>query len=135
VGRGGTKNLRGATIFIKQTSILQNTKKLFMLEDQESRPPSPKEKFNQQAPERFELWSSIVDDSEIEDEVKEEIKNALTKFRDKAFNAWDSLDDAVYYTISHLLAISKKSKKKDEARAVFENVRDDLWAFWKEVKE
>jgi len=92
------------------------------------------DKFKQQINERFNLWAAIIDDSGVEEQTKEEIKNKLLDFKDGAFKNWASLEDAFFGTISLILTITKRDNNRDEAAALFENIRDDIWAFFKEIK-
>ena len=84
---------------------------------------------------RVALWQSIIDESNVSAETKAAFTKSIEKFRDGAFTKWTSFDDAVYYTISVLLTRSKQDADNEEAKALFESLRDDLWAFWKETKE
>ena len=101
--------------------------------ERESKYISPVELFNRQIDERFNLWTSIIDDSKVKPETKNEIKKLLSYFKENACTKWDSLDGAVYGTISGILTITEKEKNNEEANALFENIHDDMWSFYKEI--
>jgi hypothetical protein len=83
--------------------------------------------------ERFDLLVSLVNDSKIGERTKNAIKERLLIFRNGAFNEWESFRLAIYYTISSILSIVEKDKNNEETMALFENIRDDLWALYREM--
>lgn len=94
----------------------------------------PDQKFSKLINEKFDLWTSVIDDSDVSAETKTNLKRDLNHFQNDAHTSWQTLDDAFYFTISTILTTSKKDKNKDEARALFENLRDDIWSLFKEIK-
>ena len=96
---------------------------------------STEQKFSKLINARFDLWVSIVDDSEVDEKTKKEIKEKLSCFREGALTKWSNIDDAFYYTISSILTIIERDKMREGARALFENIRDDIWALFKEIKK
>lgn len=93
------------------------------------------ENFMQSVGSRFPLWEEVVRNSNLSQEGKEEVIQVLVKFRDDALISWERLDDAFYNTINRLLIITDKETDQKEAKAVFENIRDDIWDFFRELKE
>ena len=94
----------------------------------------PEQKFERDITTRFDLWTSIVDDSGVSDDLKREIKEALTNLKDKGLKSWKSLEDAFYGTVNKILTLTEAWRKKDdEATTVFETLRDDIWDFYKEI--
>jgi len=97
----------------------------------------PAEKFKAGITARFDLWSSIIDDSEVAHDMKDKIIKSLAKLKDDGLTRWSSLDDAFYGTISSLATSTESCeswKKKDKAVAVlFKTLRDDLWDFHREI--
>lgn len=112
-----------------------------------ARPQAPKmEKFNEQhdsgevLAERLKLWESIVQDSIFSDEVKGQFLSVLQKRFGSGKPEHESVGDWIYYSISQLLqVVDKISKKKELSRkdlmSLFENLRDDIWQFYKKVNE
>jgi len=82
---------------------------------------------------RFDLWISIVDDSKVEEGTKKEIKEKLSSFRDGAFTKWSSTTNALYDTIDLISKIMMRDKNKEEADALFENLKCDIWALYMEI--
>lgn len=95
---------------------------------------SDEERFKQAIDERNKLWISIIDDSEVNNITKNKIKQLLLELKNDPHKKWGSLDNAVYGTISSMLTIVNQDDKKSEAKALFENIRDDIWALFKEIK-
>ena len=97
-------------------------------------PPQPEISFTDRVKERLPLWQTIVAESSIADDVKEKITAALERL---ASGAYQSVDDAIYYTIDQLVQICQNTsadKADREKTAVFQNLREDLWALHKEAK-
>lgn len=61
---------------------------------------SVEDKFRQQIDERYGLWTSITDDSKVNNETKEKIKQVLLNFKENAFKEWADIDDAFYGIVS-----------------------------------
>lgn len=83
---------------------------------------------------RFETWVSLIDGASIANGTKEQLKQILTDFKDKAFTNWDNLEDAIHGTISVMLTITEQEENKREASDLFENIRDDIWDLYKKIK-
>lgn len=97
-------------------------------------PPQPEISFTDRVNERLPLWQDMVADSSIADDVKEKITAVLEGL---ASGAYQSVDDAIYYTIDQLAQICQNTpedKADPEKTAVFQNLREDLWALHKEAK-
>ncbi len=95
---------------------------------------SAEDKFKRLIQARFNLWVSLIYDADLKEEIKTEIKNRLLEFKDGAFKNWDNLEDAVYGTISSILTITESDNNKNEAKTLFTNIKDDIWALFKEIK-
>jgi hypothetical protein len=50
-------------------------------------------------------------------------------------DGWMNIGDAVHGTISYILSITERDKNKKEAEALFENIRDDIWALFEETNK
>ena len=73
-------------------------------------------------------WKDIIDESDIWDDLKEEVK----LFLDRVFINWDilwygSVDDTIYYTVSNTMRILWWWE-------LFEMLRDDFWDLLETVK-
>ena len=81
------------------------------------------------------LWNSLIEDSGVDEKTKKSVRDILDKFKNYEKNgAYKSVGDAVYYTVGQLLDATKRMVQgKDQADALFENLRDDIWAFKKEI--
>ena len=82
---------------------------------------------------RVELWLSIVAEAEIDPETKVALREILERFKDWEKNYNHSLDDAAYYSVSQLLSATEKDSHKENAKALFEDLRDDMWALHREL--
>jgi hypothetical protein len=96
---------------------------------------APEARFKRLIDDRYELWVSIVDDSAIADEIKSEVKKYLLKLKEEAFTSWGNLADAFYGIKSVILTPVLRDRDQVEAMAMYENLRDDLNAFEKEIFE
>lgn len=94
----------------------------------------PEEKFTQKINDRINLWFSLINDSGVNQNTKEEIKKILSKFQEGALTKWASLGDAFYGTTSSMLTVIERDTNKKQAQSLFENIRDDIWALEKEIK-
>ena len=94
--------------------------------------------FNSSISRRFNLWQSIIDDSVATEQIKVELKQALNHFRGAAFTDWVNLDDAFHGTVNRLLTITAAWEKGDndpgDLKALFENLRDDIWELRREIQ-
>ncbi|OGY44405.1 MAG: hypothetical protein A3B89_02190 [Candidatus Buchananbacteria bacterium RIFCSPHIGHO2_02_FULL_40_13] len=97
---------------------------------------SIEDKFRQQIGERFDLWVSIIDEAKVSEGTKEKIKEILSTFRDKALaNWWADIDDAFYGTINAMFNAIYDESNKNEAKALFQNIRDDMWMLFREIRD
>lgn len=97
---------------------------------------SPEERFKSQIEERYNTWIEVVDESDIEEDLKKEVRQVLDKFRNSTFTLSLRIEDAFYNSVNHILTITNKSKEVEDARALFENIRDDIWDFFnKEINK
>lgn len=80
----------------------------------------------------IDLWFSLIDDAQIDDSTKQKLKSLL-----ETYNSWEtnksyySKDDAIYGTLHALLTVAEKDPNKEEAIALFHNLRDDMWEDYK----
>lgn len=95
---------------------------------------SMEDAFRRQIEGRYQLWETIIDDSGVHGETKEKMRRALSDFKQDTSKKWTSLDDAFYGTISSILTITNQDEDKNEGKALFENIRDDMWALFEEIK-
>jgi len=104
--------------------------------EKEPVPYSVEDKFKQQIGKRFNLWTSIIEESGVSQETKNEIIKILSDFRDNAFdtNRWQDVGDAFYGVITLMLTATEHDDNKAEAKVLFHNIRDDVWALFKEIK-
>ena len=96
---------------------------------------SVEDNFKQRIDEKLDLWISIVNDSMVENQTKERIREILLNFKNNGLKNSSNLDNAFYDTISSILTITKKEPNKSEAAALFENIRDDIWLFFDELRK
>ncbi len=83
---------------------------------------------NQQAlAEKLSLSRDLVNESQVGEGTKIEMLRVLQEYLENWQKHYGSLYDAVHWTISQLLDIYKKDTNQLEAKALFENIRDDLW--------
>ncbi|QQG45696.1 MAG: hypothetical protein HYW89_02135 [Candidatus Sungiibacteriota bacterium] len=97
----------------------------------------PEEKWARRIAERSQLWISIIEESDIDPEVKRGLVELIKLKSDNKAILGDSVDDWAYTTISALLTKLTKIKNVSPAdkSALFENIRDDIWKFHKELNE
>lgn len=77
--------------------------------------------------EKLSLVRDLVNESQVSENTKTAILRVLQEYLENWQKHYGSLYDAVHWTISQLLDIYKKDPDVDEAKALFENIRDDLW--------
>ncbi|MDO8571141.1 MAG: hypothetical protein Q7R79_00490 [bacterium] len=114
-----------------------------MSENRERSYMSPEDRFRAEFHGRIDFWKSIVRESTLPDDVKDQFYAVLDQRKEfKVTNRqYESVDDFDYYTRSLLvgLVFNKLKHRTDidqkELEAVFENIRDDVYAFIKEIKE
>lgn len=88
--------------------------------------------------ERIELWESLVEESRLDEVYKTRLRELLGKAKDADFDTDKSRDDWVYFTVHQIADITNEAAKNgaDESitKALFENLREDVWSFWKELR-
>ncbi len=77
--------------------------------------------------EKLSLARDLINESQVSEETKVEMLRVLQEYLENWQKHYASLYDAVHWTISQLLGIYKKDADQLEAKALFENIRDDLW--------
>ena len=99
---------------------------------------SPGEKFNREIDSRFSPWLALIDNAPIHTGDKEKIKGYLADFRDNTLKLkeWDSerFINNCYGAISGILSLINLDTGAEEAKALFYNLRDDLWDLEKEMR-
>ncbi len=92
------------------------------------------QKFLNRIAEQYDLWLSIVDESgDVSEEGKEKVRELLRKLKEDALKSWNSIQDACYYTISQMLDVVEREENQEDAKALYENIRDDIWAVYREM--
>jgi len=102
---------------------------------------SPEDRFRNEFHGRIDFWKSIVSESSLPEDVKKEFYTVLDQRKEfKVTNRqYESIDDFDYFTRSVLVNLVFKELKdradidQKELEAVFENIRDDVYAFRKEL--
>lgn len=102
---------------------------------------SPSDRFRSEYRSRIDLWKSMVVESTLAEDVKQQFLDILEKRKEFRISdrQYETIDDFGYYTNSILATLLYKLGKRTdidhtEAEAVFENIRDDVWAFVKEIE-
>ncbi|MFH0873588.1 MAG: hypothetical protein V1846_01970 [Candidatus Komeilibacteria bacterium] len=92
-------------------------------------------KFQAAISQHFDLWLEIINTSTVTMEIKDQLIEALMRFKSEAFTSWSTFDDAVYGTISQIVTVAQSWKKKEdpEIQALMQNLRDDLWSLRAQV--
>lgn len=90
-----------------------------------------KEKF---VTERIALWNSIVDEADIDQETKDDLKQIFINFEnwEKKYN---SLGDLIHYSLHQILSATEKDSHKDNAKNLFEDLRNDVWDVFRELNK
>lgn len=112
------------------------------MEHVEGKQFSPEERFFTRIEKRSDLWRSLVEDSSLEREEKEQFIQIIEKQKKVALDPNYCTVDAWAYGIINQILILKDALKETksaeigkEAEALFLNLKDDVWDFvWKEVK-
>ena len=98
---------------------------------------SPEERWQEAIPKRAGLWNALIKDSRIEEELREKFINVITIAKNRKFSDYYSLEDWIYGTLSGLLNIAeeavKNGKTLEEAKILFEELRHDIWDFYREL--
>jgi len=50
-------------------------------------------------------------------------------------NWWADIDDAFYGTINAMFNAIYDESNKNEAKALFQNIRDDMWMLFREIRD
>ena len=99
---------------------------------------SPEEKFKREIDSHFSLWVGLIDDAPISTNNKEKMKRYLTEFKDNTLKLkeWDTekFIQNCYLAIRGILSLVDLDSETDEAKALFYNLRDDLWDLEKEMR-
>lgn len=91
----------------------------------------PKEAgFENKINERLELWATLIDESNLNKETKELLKNRLVMLKEYKKHYWE-LGNAFYNTVVNLR--NATDKKGEEADMLFKNLRDDIWDLFDEI--
>ena len=89
--------------------------------------------------ERIKLWESLIKESELDEIYRERLCDVIGEAKGIKFDDEHSRDDWVYFTIHQIADIINEAIKNgaDESvtRALFENLRDDVWSFWRGMKD
>jgi hypothetical protein len=85
------------------------------------------EDINQQLLDKLILLRSLIDESKVDQDTRTKFLEVLDILDDWT-TKYNHLEDAIYGTVGQLLAIYKKDSNQEEAKALFENTRDDLWS-------
>ena len=95
--------------------------------------------FDEILSERIKLWESIVNDSNIPEDVKNNFLDVIRERLAKKRLPGESISDWIYYSINMLLIVAENAKKKglseNDIMPVFTNLRDDIWQFYKEINK
>ena len=88
--------------------------------------------------ERNSLWESIILDSSFSDKIKDEFLAIIRDRFGKGMPVMESRDDWIYFSISQLLVVVDKIAReenisREELMVLFENLRNDIWDFYKEI--
>ena len=86
---------------------------------------------------RIKLWESIVNDSNLAEDVKGSFLAVIRGRLAERKLIGESTGDWIYFSISMLLNVVEKAKNKglseNDIMPVFVNLRDDIWDFYKEI--
>ena len=89
--------------------------------------------------ERVKLWESIVRESIFSEEVRGRFLNVIQERFGNGKPVNESTDDWIYFSINRLLNIAKDVIKNgllgEDVMSLFENLRDDIWQFYKEINK
>ncbi len=75
---------------------------------------------------KFLIWQDLIKDADVSEETKQEFIEALLKIKNWP-ESYSNLEDAIYGIVGYLINVYKKDPNQAEAKALFENIRDDLW--------
>ena len=86
--------------------------------------------FEQKIHDRMDMWITLVEESDLDNETKELLKIRLTMLKEYKKHRWD-IGDAFYNTVVNIGNVTRN--KGGEASALFKNLRDDIWDFYEEI--
>ena len=96
--------------------------------------------FNEILAEKVKLWESIIRDSNFSDGIKDKFLSVISKRFGKSIPTNESIDDWIYFSISQLLVVvdtvaREEGMARGDLMSLFENLRDDIWQFYKEINK
>ena len=96
--------------------------------------------FDEILAERVKLWESIIKDSNFSDGIKDKFLSVVRTRFGKGMPTNELIDDWIYFSISQLLVVIDEVAREEGASrgdlmSLFENLRDDIWLFYKEINK
>ena len=92
------------------------------------------EKFTKEISDRSSVWEEIINESDINEEQKEKLLELINSYKNRRFTIHDQPYDVCRGLISQILTILFNSENEGE-KALFENLRDDIWDMYKNMEK
>jgi hypothetical protein len=96
---------------------------------------STDEAFKEKIEGKFKFWFSLISDSDVSEETKTKLVEALSSFKEDGKKLRGNLLDLSFRDkIGHILLLTEKDKKKEAGKILFELLKTDLWDFFSEIR-